>query len=92
MQAGCSDVFVITHALHTSPHTYTTSRARSIALLPLFNAASGYLRDKISSSVLASVATGTPLLAPPALLATYSWMAREHVLLMVGAEFSGGWG
>lgn len=80
---GCSDVFGITHALH--PPTQTTSRARSIALLPLFNAASGYLRDKISSSVLASVATGTPLLAPPALLATYSWMAREHVLLMVGA-------
>jgi hypothetical protein len=62
--------------IHTPP--------RSAALLPLFNAASGYTRDKISSSVLASLATGTPLLVPQGFLDTYSFLQREHVLLMVG--------
>jgi hypothetical protein len=52
-------------------------------VLPLFNTDSGYTRDKISSSVLASLASGTPLLVPAGFLDTYSFLQREHVLMMV---------
>lgn len=61
----------------------TTPAPRSIGLLPLFNEASGYLKHKSSSSVAASLATGAPLVVPAAFLETYSYIKREHVLLMV---------
>jgi hypothetical protein len=41
------------------------------------------MKDKISSSVLASLATATPLMVPPAFLRTYSYFKPEHVMLMV---------
>ncbi|KAI8476139.1 MAG: hypothetical protein J3K34DRAFT_402192 [Monoraphidium minutum] len=65
---------------------YFDTMCRSIALLPLFNEASGYLRDKISSSVLASLATGAPLLVPRAFLDVYSFLTPDHVLLMAPGE------
>jgi len=64
-------------------HKHQTPTRRSVGLLPLFNEQSGYLKDKISSSVLASLATSTPLVVPRAFLDTYSYIKPEHVLLMV---------
>lgn len=59
---------------------------RSIALLPLFNISSGYLSHKISSTVLASVATAVPMVVPDNFLAVYSIFKQEHVLVMVGCD------
>jgi hypothetical protein len=57
---------------------------RSLALLPLSNASSGYLATKISSSLLASLAGAVPLVVPRAFLQTYSAMGvrEEHVVLL----------
>lgn len=57
---------------------------RSIALLPLFNASGGYLKDKISSTVLVSVATGVPMIVPRKFLDVYEAFKEEHVIIMVG--------
>ncbi|GBF98521.1 hypothetical protein Rsub_11512 [Raphidocelis subcapitata] len=65
---------------------YFDTLCRSAAVLPLFNTDSGYTRDKISSSVLASLASGTPLLVPAGFLDTYSFLQREHVLMMEPGE------
>jgi hypothetical protein len=51
--------------------------------LPLFNASSGYLRDKISSTVLTSVAVGVPMVVPPAFLKVYTEFKQEHVIVLV---------
>lgn len=65
-------------------HSYVIDAARrSIALLPLFNASSGYLRDKISSTVLTSVSVGVPMVVPPTFLEVYTEFKREHVIIMV---------
>ena len=56
---------------------------RSEALLPLFNVSGGYMQHKASSSVLASLAAGVPLLAPRGFLQAYRAFGAEHVLLMV---------
>lgn len=61
---------------------YYDTLCRSQALLPLFNASSGYLRDKISSSVLASLAAGVPLMVPRRFLEVYEAFKEEHVLLL----------
>ncbi|KAF6257071.1 hypothetical protein COO60DRAFT_1526080 [Scenedesmus sp. NREL 46B-D3] len=61
---------------------YYDTLCRSHALLPLFNASSGYLRDKISSSVLASLAAGVPLLVPRRFLDVYTAFSEEHVVLL----------
>eukprot|EP00878_Enallax_costatus_P018852 GHUV01019871.1.p1 GENE.GHUV01019871.1~~GHUV01019871.1.p1 ORF type:complete len:248 (+),score=89.59 GHUV01019871.1:1370-2113(+) len=61
---------------------YYDTLCRSVALLPLFNNSSGYLTDKISSTVLASVATTAPMVVPPRFLEVYSIFKREHVLVM----------
>ncbi|WIA44515.1 hypothetical protein OEZ86_007254 [Tetradesmus obliquus] len=61
---------------------YYDTLCRSQALLPLFNASSGYLRDKISSSVLASLAAGVPLMVPRRFLEVYEAIKEEHVLLL----------
>jgi hypothetical protein len=74
-----------------SPHP-NLSTTRSIGLLPLFNEASGYLKHKISSSVLASLATSTPLIVPEEFLGTYTYIKKEHVLLMVGGYWGFGAG
>lgn len=68
------------------PSPIPSDPPRSIGLLPLFNEASGYLKDKISSSAVVSLATATPLLVPRTFLDTYSYIKPEHVLLMVGTE------
>jgi hypothetical protein len=65
------------------PTLLCSAGCRSQALLPLFNASSGYLQDKISSSVLASLAAGVPLMVPRRFLEVYQAFKEEHVLLMV---------
>jgi hypothetical protein len=75
-----------THALiHHIAFGRSPVSSRSQALLPLFNASSGYLHDKISSSVLASLAAGLPLLVPQRFLQVYEAFKEEHVLLLVRA-------
>jgi hypothetical protein len=54
-------------------------------MLPLFNISSRYLTDKISSSVLASLATGAPLVVPRRFLEVYTPFREEHVVLLVRA-------
>jgi hypothetical protein len=63
----------------------------SAGLLPLFNAAAGYMRDKVSSSVLASLSAGAPLLAPPGLLEAHEFLSRDAVLPMVRCVISVYW-
>lgn len=65
---------------------------RSMALLPLFNASSGYLRDKISSTVLTSLSVGVPMVVPPAFLSVYTEIKKEHVLVLVRDGPGGGTG
>eukprot|EP00198_Chlamydomonas_reinhardtii_P009258 XP_001698595.1 predicted protein [Chlamydomonas reinhardtii] len=59
----------------------------SLALLPLF-AEDSYYTTKFSSTVLASLTTGTPILADERLLAAYSFLqpAEEHVWLQAPGE------
>lgn len=60
---------------------------RSLALLPLFNASSGYLSHKVSSTVLASVSVGVPMVVPPRFLAVYGEVFKqEHVITLVRGE------
>lgn len=60
------------------------SAHRSLALLPLFNASSGYLSHKVSSTVLASVSVGVPMVVPPTFLAVYGEVFKQkHVITLV---------
>ncbi|KAG2433322.1 hypothetical protein HXX76_008388 [Chlamydomonas incerta] len=61
--------------------------ACSLALLPLF-AEDSYYSTKFSSTVLASLTTGTPILADERLLRAYSFLqpAEQHVWLQAPGE------
>lgn len=76
------------HCPLPAPAPVPVCTCRSLALLPLFNATSGYLRDKISSTVLTSVAVGVPMVVPPAFLDVYTEFKREHVIVLV-SELTG---
>jgi hypothetical protein len=76
-------LFTISSTIITACLLLALYPCRSQALLPLFNASSGYLHDKISSSVLASLAAGVPLMVPRRFLEVYEAFKEEHVLLLV---------
>ncbi|KAG1678796.1 hypothetical protein FOA52_012836 [Chlamydomonas sp. UWO 241] len=58
---------------------------RSLALVPAFGMPV-YLESRISSTITASLLTGTPLIADAQLMKVYSFLAPEHVFMKQSGE------